>query len=216
MASQSVIIPSLYIARVHHSITQEFIHSVFCQLFGYSVNDGSCLERIDVIERVDRNNGQLFYVTFLHFLPVYTTPLIQEFIEKINNDDTALIHYGNRWFWKVQRNKKVLPRQKIPRIEYGPQKRLGKEEEIKIYNIQKEKMGNHSHSSSHSHSSLQYEESKYDNESYVTEEVKQYIDTMLMNMNLESNTNKSTNNFNDGLSEFEELGESLEVILDSL
>ena len=102
---KSIQIPSLCIPRVYHKFDEAFIEQVFCQLFG-SVDGKTCIERIDLVDRVDRNTSQPFYVAFLHFTEagVPRTKELVTFVERIEAGDEVKIEYSHPWFWKVRKN----------------------------------------------------------------------------------------------------------------
>ena len=102
---KTIKIPSLCIPRVYHKFDEAYIEQVFCQLFGL-VGGKSCIERIDLVSRVDRNTSEPFYVAFLHFTGsgVPSTKELVTFVQRIEAGDEVKIEYSHPWFWKVRKN----------------------------------------------------------------------------------------------------------------
>ena len=102
---KTVSIPSLCIPRVYHKFDEAYIEQVFCQLFG-TVRGRSCIERIDLINRQDRNTGEPFHVAFIHFVEsgVAETKELKAFVERIEAGNEVKIEYSHPWFWKVRKN----------------------------------------------------------------------------------------------------------------
>lgn len=98
-------IPSLCIPRVYHKFDEAYIEQVFCQLFG-THRGRSCVERIDLINRQDRNTGEPFHVAFIHFVDsgVAETKELKAFVERIEAGNEVKIEYSHPWFWKVRKN----------------------------------------------------------------------------------------------------------------
>ena len=103
---KTIQIPSLCIPRVYHKFDEAYIEQVFCQLFGL-VEGKSCIERIDLVSRVDRVTSEPFYVAFLHFTGagVPSTKELVTFVQRIEAGDEVKIEYSHPWFWKVRKNK---------------------------------------------------------------------------------------------------------------
>ena len=137
-------IPSLCIPRVYHKFDEAYIEQVFCQLFG-TLRGKSCIERIDLVQRVDRNTNDPFFVAFLHFTKegVPTTKELSAFVQRIENGDEVKIEYSHPWFWKVRKNNA----KKRGRVAGGPRMLLSEEdvEELKKYqqNYQQERETKH-------------------------------------------------------------------------
>lgn len=102
---KSIVIPSLCIPRVYHKFDEAYIEQVFCRLFG-TVRGRSCVERIDLINRQDRNTGEPFHVAFIHFVEsgVAETKELKTFVERIEAGSEVKIEYSYPWFWKVRKN----------------------------------------------------------------------------------------------------------------
>ena len=102
---KTIQIPSLCIPRVYHKFDEAYIEQVFCQLFGL-VEGKSCIERIDLVSRVDRVTSEPFYVAFLHFTGagVPSTKELVTFVQRIEAGDEVKIEYSHPWFWKVRKN----------------------------------------------------------------------------------------------------------------
>jgi len=102
---KTIQIPSLCIPRVYHKFDEAYIEQVFCQLFGL-VGGKTCIERIDLVSRVDRNTSEPFFVAFLHFTQagVPSTKELVTFVQRIEAGDEIKIEYSHPWFWKVRKN----------------------------------------------------------------------------------------------------------------
>ena len=103
---KTIQIPSLCIPRVYHKFDEAYIEQVFCQLFGLVRGNKTCIERIDLVSRSDRNTGEPFYVAFLHFNApgVPHTKELETFVQRIEAGDEIKIEYSHPWFWKVRKN----------------------------------------------------------------------------------------------------------------
>ena len=103
--AKTIVIPSLCIPRVYYKFDEAFIEQVFCHLFG-TVRGRSCVERIDLINRQDRNTGEPFHVVFVHFVEsgVTETKELKAFVERIEAGNEVKIEYSHPWFWKVRKN----------------------------------------------------------------------------------------------------------------
>ena len=129
---QTIEIPSICIPRVYIHFDQAYVESVFFQLFGATETNESCIQRIDMIQRQDRNTQAPFYVVFVHFKKnMPKTNVIEDFVEKLEKDEEVKIIYNNPWFWKVRKNNG----KKRGRAEGGPRMILNEEdmEEVKKY-----------------------------------------------------------------------------------
>ncbi len=102
---KTIQIPSLCIPRVYHKFDEAYIEQVFCQLFGL-VGGKTCIERIDLVSRVDRNTSEPFYVAFLHFTEagVPSTKELDTFVQRIEAGEEVKVEYSHPWFWKVRKN----------------------------------------------------------------------------------------------------------------
>ena len=103
---KTIQIPSLCIPRVYHKFDEAYIEQVFCQLFGLVQGNKTCIERIDLVNRTDRNTSEPFYVAFLHFNAsgVPRTTELETFVQRIEAGDEIKIEYSHPWFWKVRKN----------------------------------------------------------------------------------------------------------------
>lgn len=99
-------IPSICIPRVWHKFDRNYVEGIFCELFGPDANGESCVARIDMIPKKDRNTGEDFWVVFVHFSPnVFSSDYLVDFANRIANDEEIKIQYNPPWFWKVRKNK---------------------------------------------------------------------------------------------------------------
>ena len=119
-------IPSLCIPRVYHKFDEAYIEQVFCQLFG-THRGRSCVERIDLINRQDRNTGEPFHVAFIHFVEsgVAETKELKAFVERIEAGNEVKIEYSHPWFWKVRKNQ-AKRRTPLAQGCFSPKKTLKK------------------------------------------------------------------------------------------
>lgn len=118
--SSTVQIPSVCLPRIFHKFDENYVEGVFCELFGPDIDGNSCVKRVDMITRQDRNTGEPFSVVFVHFAEsVLATECVMDFVKRINADDEVKIQYNPPWFWKVRKNKggqKDLKNRTGPRI----------------------------------------------------------------------------------------------------
>jgi hypothetical protein len=98
-------IPSVCLPRVWHKFNKNYIESIFCELFGPAADGDSCVTRIDLIPKKDRNTGEDFWVVFVHFSELMiSTEFLEDFVERINANEEIKIQYNPPWFWKVRKN----------------------------------------------------------------------------------------------------------------
>jgi len=101
-----IAIPSVCLPRVYHKFDANYIESIFCELFGPNMYGNSCVDKVDMISRTDRNTGEAFHVVFIHFSDkMYHSDYLSDFAERIHNDEEVKIQYDAPWFWKVRKNK---------------------------------------------------------------------------------------------------------------
>lgn len=98
-------IPSVCLPRVWFKFDKNYIEGIFCELFGPAADGESCVIRIDLIPKKDRNTGEDFWVVFVHFSSLMiATDYLQDFVERINANEEIKIQYNPPWFWKVRKN----------------------------------------------------------------------------------------------------------------
>ena len=107
MTSNNVItIPSVCLPRVYHKFDANYVEGIFCELFGPDMYGNSCVEKVDMISRTDRNTAEPFHVVFVHFSPnMYHSDYLSDFAARIDKDEEVKIQYNPPWFWKVRKNK---------------------------------------------------------------------------------------------------------------
>lgn len=119
-------IPSICIPRVWHKFDRNYVEGIFCELFGPNANGESCVIRIDMIPKKDRNTGEDFWVVFVHFSPdIFSSDYLVDFSNRIVNDEEVRIQYNPPWFWKVRKNKGT----RKERARAGPRIMSPKDEE---------------------------------------------------------------------------------------
>lgn len=127
-------IPSICIPRVYINYDEYYVARVFDELFGEDDNGKSCVERIDMKERQDKNTGEDFWMVFVHFSPqMARTRELEAFVERLEQGEQVKIQYRHPWFWKVSKNKSVKKPRQGPRI-------LSVEDEEDIKKFQKEQL----------------------------------------------------------------------------
>ena len=86
----------------------------------------SCVAKVDMISRTDRNTGEPFHVVFIHFSEyMYESDYLNDFAERINKDEEVKIQYNPPWFWKVRKNKAATRKE----VRTGPRIMSRKDEE---------------------------------------------------------------------------------------
>ena len=127
MASNTMItIPSLCLLRVYHKFDSNYVEGVFCELFGPNAYGNSCVENVDMISKMDRNTGDKFWLVFVHFSEnMYRSEYLDDFVQRINNDEEVKIQYNPPWFWKARKNTSV----KEKNTRTGPRIMSRKDEE---------------------------------------------------------------------------------------
>ena len=132
---QSIEIPSICVPRVYINFDQAYVEAVFFQLFGPNLKNETCIERIDMIQRQDRNTQEPFYVVFVHFKKnMPRTKEIEIFVETIEKGEEVKISYKYPWFWKVRKNNG----KRRGRVEGGPRMILNEEDMKEIKKHQNE------------------------------------------------------------------------------
>jgi hypothetical protein len=140
MASTGIQIPSLCIPRVYYKFDKTYIENVFVSIFGLVQDendvDVSCIKKIDLVERTDRNTGEPFNIVFLHFHDgVEATPDNVEFVKKIEAGEEVKMTYSYPWFWKLRKNHAT---RREPRTFNGPRIIMNAEDEQEVMKHQKE------------------------------------------------------------------------------
>ena len=128
MASNNNVIalPSVCLPRIYHKFDANYVESIFCELFGPDAYGNSCIQRIDIIERTDRNTSEPFKVVFIHFSEnMFHSDYLSDFANRINNDEEVKIQYNPPWFWKVRKNKATSRKE----VRTGPRIMSRKDEE---------------------------------------------------------------------------------------
>ena len=98
-------IPSVCLPRVWHKFDKNYIEGIFCELFGPAADGDSCVVRIDMIPKKDRNTGEDFWVVFIHFSELMiSSDFLEDFVDRINSNEEIKIQYNPPWFWKVRKN----------------------------------------------------------------------------------------------------------------
>lgn len=118
MASNTVQIPSVCLPRVFYKFDKNYVEQVFCELFGPDITGNSCVERVDIIVRNDRNTNEPFHVVFVHFSEnMAPTEYVIDFSKRILADEEVKIQYDYPWFWKVRQNRnQKIKNSSAPRI----------------------------------------------------------------------------------------------------
>lgn len=103
--SSNIAIPSVCLPRIYNKFDANYVEGIFCELFGPDMYGNSCVEKVDIISRTDRNTGEPFHVVFVHFSKeMYHNDYLNDFAERINNDEEIKLQYNPPWFWKVRKN----------------------------------------------------------------------------------------------------------------
>ncbi len=106
LATELIRIPSVCLPRVYHKFDANYVEGIFCDLFGQDMYGNSCVEKVDMVSRTDRNTGEPFHVVFIHFSDhMYYSDYLGDFAARIGKDEEVKIHYKPPWFWNVRKNK---------------------------------------------------------------------------------------------------------------
>jgi hypothetical protein len=106
ITTELIIIPSVCLPRVFHKFDANYVEGIFCELFGQDIYGNSCVEKVDMVSRTDRNTGEPFHVVFIHFSDhMYYSDYLGDFAARIDKDEEVKIQYNPPWFWKVRKNK---------------------------------------------------------------------------------------------------------------
>ena len=98
-------IPSVCLPRVWHKFDKNYVEGIFCELFGPAADGDSCVTRIDLIPKNDRNTGEEFWLVFVHFSELMiSSDFLEDFVDRINANEEIKVQYNPPWFWKVRKN----------------------------------------------------------------------------------------------------------------
>jgi len=107
------------------------VEQVFCEIFGPDIYGESCVDRVDIIVRQDRNTNEPFHVVFVHFSEnMEPTEYVVDFSKRIIDDEEVKIQYDYPWFWKVRQNRNNKVQGTGPRI-------MSKRDEEALMNTQR-------------------------------------------------------------------------------
>ena len=134
LATELIIIPSVCLPRVYHKFDANYVEGIFCELFGQDMYGNSCVEKVDMVSRTDRNTGEPFHVVFIHFSDhMYYSDYLGDFAARIGKDEEVKIQYNPPWFWKVRKNKAANRKE----VRTGP-RIMSREDEAEIMAKQQE------------------------------------------------------------------------------
>jgi len=129
-----IALPSVCLPRVYYKFDANYIEAIFCELFGPDMFGESCIDKVDIIQRNDRNTGEPFHVVFIHFSEhMYFSEYLNDFATRINNDEEINIQYNHPWFWKVRKNKASSRKE----VRTGP-RIMSRRDEEELMNKQRE------------------------------------------------------------------------------
>ncbi len=105
-SNNTIAIPSVCLPRIYHKFDANYIEGILCELFGPDMYGNSCVDKIDMVSRTDRNTGEPFHLVFIHFSDnMYYSEYLSDFATRIDKDEEIKIQYSPPWFWKVRKNK---------------------------------------------------------------------------------------------------------------
>lgn len=134
LATELIIIPSVCLPRVYHKFDANYVEGIFCELFGQDIYGNSCVEKVDMVSRTDRNTGEPFHVVFIHFSDhMYYSDYLGDFAARIGKDEEVKIQYNPPWFWKVRKNKAANRKE----VRTGP-RIMSRKDEAEIMTKQQE------------------------------------------------------------------------------
>ena len=124
MTSNNVIaIPSVCLPRVYHKFDANYVEGIFCELFGPDAYGNSCVDKVDMISRTDRNTGEPFHVVFVHFSEhMYQSEYLSDFANGLTRMKRSRSS-TTPWFWKVRKNKAASRKDTHRTSHYEPQGR---------------------------------------------------------------------------------------------
>lgn len=102
-------IPSVCLPRIWIHFDQAYVENVFCELLGTDADGNSCVTKIDLVERSDRNTRDAYWLCFVHFSEkMVETETLKAFCERADkgfNLEYDPDRYGKA-YWKVRKNTK--------------------------------------------------------------------------------------------------------------
>ena len=101
-------------------IKMRYIEELFCLIFGFTPDGSWVFQRhanIYLIQREDRNTGELYHDVVVNFVPLFETPEIMTFTDKINAGLEVNIKSGDSWFWKIRKDLGPMPSSPTPLVE---------------------------------------------------------------------------------------------------
>lgn len=132
--NNTLAIPSVCLPRVYHKFDANYVEGIFCELFGPDMYGNSCVDKVDMVSRTDRNTGEPFHVVFIHFSDhMYYSEYLSDFAARIGNDEEVKIQYNPPWFWKVRKNKAANRKE----VRTGP-RIMSRKDEAEIMKAQSE------------------------------------------------------------------------------
>ena len=128
-------IPSVCLPRIWIHFDQAYVENVFCELLGTDSEGNSCVSKIDLVERSDRNTGDAYWLCFVHFSEkMVETETLKAFCERADkgfNLEYDPDRYGKA-YWKVRKNTKS----KNPAARSGP-RMMSERDEAELLQAQK-------------------------------------------------------------------------------
>ena len=130
-------IPSVCLPRIWIHFDKEYVENVFCELLGQDAQGNSCVIKIDLVERTDRNTGDAYWLCFVHFSDkMVETETVKTFCARIENGGFNLEYDPQRYgraYWKVRKNtnNKSSPARSGPRM-------MSERDEAELLKAQKE------------------------------------------------------------------------------
>lgn len=141
--NNTIAIPSVCLPRVYHKFDANYVEGIFCELFGPDMYGNSCVDKVDMVSRTDRNTGEPFHVVFIHFSDhMYYSEYLSDFAARIGNDEEVKIQYNPPWFWKVRKNKAATRKE----VRTGP-RIMSRKDEAEILRAQSEILQGHNDAS---------------------------------------------------------------------
>lgn len=105
--SSYMTVPSVCLPRIWIHFDQEYVENVFCDLLGQDADGNSCVAKIDLRERSDRNTGDAYWLCFVHFSDkMIETDTLTTFCTRADKGFNLVYdpdRYGKA-FWKVRKN----------------------------------------------------------------------------------------------------------------
>ena len=94
---------SLCIPRVFPNIGWKRVKGVFEDMVKWGIVD-----RVDMVKRVN-DDGKEFKRVFVHFKSWNDTDEVREIQAGLENGEEAIVHYEEKWFWKVRKSNVPRP-----------------------------------------------------------------------------------------------------------